>query len=173
MAEGGFWESKRKIRPGSALLQAGLFVLGGALWALHITQSAVQGPPPEQLVAGSATLRSASCKTTRQRLRREPLPGDAARVVVRYDYVVGGRAYESTRYDRWRDGAGTLAQCEVLAQGLRQQAALTVWVDPAWPHFAVLDRRGPDNTMPLFLAGLGSVLALLGGYRLWCSFRSR
>ena len=171
MAEAPFWEPRRKVRRGSALLQAGLFVLGVALFAFYGNQRSIDGPPQERLVAVPATLLSASCEATGRRVRREPLPDDAANAVVRFDYVFDGHPYQSTRYQRGPGAMGTMAACAALIGGLRQQPTVQAWVDPAWPHFAVLSKRVPDTSWLLGLAGFGGALALLGGYRLWRSFR--
>lgn len=172
MAEAPFWQPRRKVRPGSVLLQLGLLLLGVGLFAFDSDRRSIQGPPEAQLVAVPATLLSASCETTKP-LRHEPLPDDAAKAVVRFDYVFDGRRYQSTRYQRGPGAVGTMAECGELIGQLRQQAALQAWVDPAWPHFAVLSKRVTDNRWLLGLAGLGGALALLGGYRLWRSFRPR
>lgn len=173
MAETSFWQPRYKARPGSAWLQAGLVILGVGLFAFHSEQRAIDGPPEDQLVAVPATLLSASCEVTSRRWRREPVPDDPAEAVVRFDYVFDGHKYQSTRYQRRPGAMGSMAKCSAWVAEFRQQPAQQAWVDPAWPHFAVLSKRVPDATWLLGLAGIGGVLVLFGGYRLWRSFRPR
>ena len=130
-------------------------------------RSETQGPPPEQLVAVPAELVSAECLPAKSNLRRAPRPDDAGRLSVRLDYVFEGRAYSGGQYQRQRGfSVGTMAACEQLVDELRKTPALQAWIDPAWPHFAVLSKRLADDAWLWKLAGIGAVLALFGAYHL-------
>ena len=153
--------------PGTMGLCLGLFMLAAGLSGVRFGHSRTQGPPEQQLVAVPAKLVSAECGPMKSNLRRAPLPGDAGRLSVRFEYAFDGRAYSGDQYQRQPGfSVGTLAACEQLVDGLRKTPSLQAWVDPAGPHFAVLSKQLADDGWLWTLSGFGAALAVFGGYRL-------
>jgi len=113
----------------------------------------------QDAVEVDATVLEAGVETT-----STPGNGDVEfRPTVRYRYSYDGTAYTGTRlfpgsvpptYDT------ESAARDVLA-GYDPDATVTAYVDPAAPGEAFLEDR--TSTTPLLLAGVGAVLALLGG----------
>lgn len=120
-------------------------------------------------VAVEATVVEAGVETT-------STPGSSDvefRPTVRYRYTYDGTAYTGT--DLFPGSVPPTYDTESAARdvlaGYEAGAAATAYVDPAAPGDAFLENR-TSNT-PLLLAGIGAVLALLGGASAVRNYRRR
>ena len=123
----------------------------------------------EDAVAVEATVIEAGVETT-----STPGTGDVEfRPTVRYRYSYDGSAYTGT--DLFPGSVAPTYDTESAARealaGYEPDAAVTAYVDPAAPEAAFLEDR-PSNT-PLVIAGIGAVLALLGGASALGNYRDR
>jgi hypothetical protein len=103
-------------------------------------------------------------------VEEDPAEPGVYRIVVRYEYEVGGRSYSSSRYDFSTGATAGYRRKKAIVGRLTPGTRAVCYVDPSSPHDSVIDRR---ITWDVVFWGLfATVLLVTFGFFLWTRFAS-